>query len=279
MGLIVEKRRVKDELIRALGGSNTPVVGHSDLLRVGILDCNKTKPEMLADYLDIILEISNHIPLLIPSFNYSYFKTGIYYPLLDPCEVGILGETLRTIGRERTLTPIFPFILLNAPAFRQSAPVKNPLGAQSTFAELARQAGRVFFFGADFHSNTFIHHVEETVSIGYRYLKPFPGKVITPDQTFQLDLLYRVRPMRPNSAEYDWERLKIDLLERKILRTSIVGNAKCLEFSARELLDYWQEKLRNDELWLLTPQSRAIALELFKSHGKPLHYDQLECGG
>jgi len=89
-------------------------------------------------------------------------------------------------------------------------------------------------------------------------------------------LLYRVRPIEAGIVEYDWQRLAEDLRDRQILRGSPLGNSRLESYRAQDLFEYWSERLRREEHFLLTEASRRRLDALYAASGKPLTVEAVE---
>jgi len=245
-------------------------------MEVGIIDRVKPREQMLSDYWSVIKEIAGERCMLFPTFNYGFCRDGIYDVEAAPAEVGVLNEHIRQLHPlQRTRTPVFNFCILNNKGFSLSA-VDNPFSVASTFGELVEKRAEIVLFGARIHGNTFIHHVEEVMNIGYRYIKPFRGEIVEPDGSRQqITLQYRVRPL-DGGLHYDWDRLQAALEVEELLYTYPLGHGHLMHFRADLLLAYWRTKIREDELYLLTPSSREHMKGLLQEHGYPLTYSSLE---
>lgn len=268
--------RMRKELSYLFDGIDSDaVVLHTDVLRIGLFQRSISPRQQLVDFFSSILEFSEGCTLLFPTFNYDFCRTGVYNVKSDPCQVGTLNEYVRQLYPDlRSQTPIFNFCIYNNRYF-SFASVNNPFSNESTFGELVKHRSTIAFLGASFASNTFTHHVEEIMNIGYRYIKPFHGIINFNDKQEKIVLYYRVRPLIIE-CDYDWERLTDDLLTNGIMRKSPLGNGQLLYFRADHLWEYWCTRLRGDELYLLTPISRARVEKLFVRYGKPLLYEKIE---
>jgi aminoglycoside N3'-acetyltransferase len=271
----------RDQIVRQLRDAvskikSDVIVFHTDLMEVGIIDQVKPREQLLADYWSVIEEVVGDRCLLFPTFNYGFCRDGIYDVATAPAEVGVLNEYIRALNPDqRTRTPVFNYCILNNKDFSFSA-VDNPFSVESTFGELAAKKARIVFFGAHLDGNTFIHHVEEVMNIGYRYIKPFPGEIIEPDGSRkQITLRYRVRPL-DGGLLYDWDRLKVELESEGLLYIFPLGHGHLMHYRADQLFEYWCAKLREGEMYLLTPDSRQHMEELFEAYGYPLTYSNLE---
>jgi len=253
-----------------------PLIIHSDLIRIGYAPKGRRIDQQLADWLNMIQDVTGGRTLLFPTFNYDFARTGLCRPLTDPSQVGALNEHARQQApNQRTRTPIFNFVVLN-PAGFPLEPSINAFDEDSAFGHVRRAGGSVVFLGAGPESNTFIHHVEEAVGIPYRYLKSFAGEIETGNERQPVTLLYRVRPVEAGIVEYDWQRLAEDLRDRQILRGSPLGNSRLESYRAQDLFEYWSERLRREEHFLLTEASRRRLDALYAASGKPLTVEAVE---
>jgi len=280
MAIVTSADRIQNELAVAFESlEGGPLILHSDLMRIGFVRKGKSIQEQLTDWVQMIREAAAGRTLLFPTFNYDYARTGVYRPLTDPGQVGVLGEHVRRLHPDqRTLTPIFNFVIVDGSGFPLE-PVENPFSQESTFGAARRAGGSVAFLGASFGANTFIHHVEEALEAPYRYIKPFPGILDLGDSPRAITLLYRVRPALSDAVEYDWHRLSEDLQARGILRRFPLGNAWLDFYQMEQLYDYWIGCLRQEETFLLTEASKARVQDLYGRFGKPLTFKAVEAGG
>jgi aminoglycoside 3-N-acetyltransferase len=252
------------------------IVFHTDLMRIGIINQVKPRDQLLSDYWSVIQEVVGDRCLLFPTFNYGFCRDGVYNVETSPAEVGVLNEYIRQLDpNQRTRTPVFNFCICNNNDLSLSA-LENPFSVESTFGELVEAKARIVFFGARFSGNTFIHHVEEIMNIGYRYIKPFAGVIIEPDGTSQkITLQYRVRPL-DGGLTYDWEALEVDLDAKGLLGKQPLGQGFLMHYRADLLLEYWSAKIQEDELYLLTPDARSHTKSLYKTYGYPLTFSTIE---
>jgi len=275
--IVVPRDKIVGQLRDAFSRIESDViVFHTDLMEVGIIDQVKPREQLLSDYWSVIQEIAGERCLLFPTFNYGFCRNGIYEVETAPAEVGVLNEYVRKLNpKQRTRTPVFNYCILNNKRFSYSA-VDNPFSIESTFGELVANNAQIVFFGAHLDGNTFIHHVEEVMNIGYRYIKPFPGEIIEPDGSRkQITLQYRVRPLDGNLL-YDWARLEMELEAEGLLLIYPLGHGHLMHFRADLLLENWCAKLREEEMYLLTPASRQHMAKLFEAYGYPLTYSNIE---
>jgi aminoglycoside N3'-acetyltransferase len=269
-------------LLRTIGdffsGYNVESISlHTDICSIGILDKIKNHNEMADDYMQLLCQAVGDGTLLFPTFNYTFTKTHLYRVKSDPCQVGALNEYIRMkYPSQRTLTPIFNFVILNNNQKFSLGICKNPFEKDSIFGQMVKKSSWIAFFGASFNSNTFIHHLEEIQKISYRYIKIFNGIVETDDASYSISLEYRVRPQIEEAVEYDFIRLENDLIESGLLFQHNIGSGRIAMFRSDLVFQFWQKKLKEDEQYFLTQKSRANIQNIYSKFGYPLMYESIE---
>lgn len=253
MDLVVSKALVVQQLKDALSQEGEgPILLHSDILRIGMLDELSDRDTMCSRYEEVLEEIFADRTYLLPTFNYDFCRDGIYDVQNSPSQVGALTDYYRTrYWAERTHTPVFHFCIRHNKEF-SLAPAKNCFGVTSTFAELVAHDGLVAILGPDLSCATFIHHVEEICNIQYRFLKTFDGAIIDGQERLPFKLVYRVRPLEPpNAVVYDWKKIESDLVAHNLLRSFPVGRGELRIFRAAAVASYWYSAIANDPHYLL----------------------------
>lgn len=279
MSLFVAKDALLNDLKKASQGwPDRPVLIHSDLFQIGPTRPPKNRLEICHDYEEILFKVFKDKPLLIPTFHCLFCKTGKYDIVQSPSEVGALGEYFRQkYPQHRTPTPIFNFVILhdNSKTFNNTPP-KNVFGPESTFGQLHKKNATIAFLGAPFSSNTFIHYVEEALNIGYRYLKKFHGLIIEKNQTRPITVEYRCRPLEPDIVQYDWTKLAEEAEKANILKSAKAGHGKLLSYQATDLFNFWSDKIKQDEFYLLSESSKQKIHEYIQSKGYPFQKQMFE---
>jgi len=262
---------LKGELHKSLEQlGNSPCMVHSDISRLGFPKGMPTsKRGICAFYEETLLEGCSG-GLIIPTFNYGFCRDGVYDVAHTTADVGVLSEYFRKkYPSLRTQDPIFSTVCVDF-AY-QSQLFGNCFGQNSIFGSFTAHNGALIFLGASFSNITLLHFVEELLPIGYRYTKQFAGKVTDLEGIeHQAKVDYRVRPAEAGAAVYDFERLKQELVNEGLLVEQPLGSGSILMLRAQELIDYWRTRLSDDEFFLLTPESRQVALRLYEKYGHPL---------
>lgn len=252
--------------------SDAPLFVHSDIARgliaakrLGVKIDPRAVQKSLCDFLASLVDMGRE-GLIFPGFNYGFGSSRVFDVENDPVEVGLLAEWVRQNGQvKRTSVPFFSFLLQRDLDLDTSGLI-NPFGAASGFQSLLDQNASLVLFGAPLSSLTFIHFVEEmTGGPAYRYVKHFPGTIVTSDGSRNCDFAMHVRPMGVH-LDYDWRRLEADLRAQAILLHS--DKAPTLQWlSAPKVMEYWGNRIADDPFFLLDAPSREY-FERATDHGE-----------
>ncbi len=256
-------------------GPDTPIVVHSDMMRIGFIDAIGQPAEQAEAWIAALQAAAGGRPVLLPTFNYDFPRTRLFDPVRDPGQVGALSRhCTQHHADRRTATPVFSFCIFGNDDLPMAA-AENPFGPDGLFARLHARNAAFLFLGADMIANTFIHYVEERLEVGYRYIKPFPGDVIEADLPRPIDFRYRVRPRVAGAVAYgDLGRAALEAAG--LLRRATIGHGTAEMFRAQDYVDLIGGRMQADELHVLTAYSRAVTEELYRQHGRPLTLEKME---
>lgn len=277
MSLLIEKSLLDDHLKGIFESYDEEAfILHTDIGGWGLIKSLKRREELLDGYLEALLEASSRRPLLFPVFNYDYGRSRKFDVLRDKCQIGALNEHARLQRpANRTRTPIFNFIELPGNEFPVDAD-NNPFGNGSLWAKFCNYPGRICFLGTGLEASTFIHHVEELLDIGYRYIKPMPGKILLGDNESFINFRFRVRPAISGVVDYDWKKIGEDLLLNGLLEEKPLGLGRALSYSAPKVKDFWRSRIDGDEFYLLTDESKRKITELRRTKPYPFRIGDFE---
>jgi aminoglycoside 3-N-acetyltransferase len=165
--------------------------------------------------------------LIMPTFTYSATKGEPFNPRRTPSEVGMLTEHFRLLpGVLRTRHPIFSVASRGrlAPLIAQ-ATIHDCFGKDTVFDLLVRHDAWLACLACPFDRLTFIHHVEQSVGVDYRYFKHFPFEIISDDAVERGVVRYYVRDLERRTA-VRLAPLRDALAEAGLLKTADIGRAQ-----------------------------------------------------
>jgi aminoglycoside 3-N-acetyltransferase len=199
---------------------------------------NERRLELLIDAIEAAIGASG--TLVIPTFSYSFTKGQPFNVLYTPSAVGMISEWFRTQPEVcRSADPIFSFASRGPRAHELCAiPVQECFGANSVFAALHQWNAEIVDLGCSLsRGGTFVHYVETSHAVDYRYSKVFSGTVILSDgQSCERSVIYNVRDLTRKS-EADLRRLQRRLESGKKLRSAGIGRSRILAVTAKDLFD------------------------------------------
>ncbi len=188
--------------------------------------------------------------ILVPTYAYDFAKTGVFDVQRTKSDLGSISNAVISLPNwNREPTPIFSHASNN---FHPGL-VNSPFGRDSIFSRLRNEGGIIAFMGAGLDSMTFIHHVEHTAAVPYRYQKTLSGLVRTKTLEFNHDLDLFVRPPG-DLIEYDFEKLENHLRSARIIRET---GPRSFVVGASEVFELLFDQLSKDPLWLLSKSSAA----------------------
>lgn len=116
---------------------------------------------------------------IVPTFNYDFCKGKPYSHEKSMSQVGMFTNFILLDNTSyRSFHPIFSFAAIGHDAKNICNNIsKSSFGKESVFHKLHKLNAKIVFFNVSFEYCTFIHYVEQSIGIDYRFLKYFKGKV------------------------------------------------------------------------------------------------------
>ena len=245
-----------------------PVFIHSDVSRASVFVKPTLKRETtLEKHMLFLQSLLGERMIWFPSFNYQFLKIKVFNPQKAICELGPLPEYFRSkLATWRTIEPVFSASGIGQNPCRNIAPrIVRAFDEESIFGKLVYQNGLLLFYGVGFSVATIIHYVESIVEPLYRYDKKFNGTIVTRGRVDQITYIYHVRP-KGFHLDYGWNRLLTDLIELDIAKTT--KNCFATVVRARDLTDFWVDRLEEDPYYLLDEASRMWVIPKVEKVGR-----------
>lgn len=192
--------------------------------------------------------------LAVPSFTYSFTRTGTFHRRATPAEVGGFAEHVRrrTSAAARSLDPIFSSVDALGTATTSTAINTDAFGDGSIWHRWDQLDGWIANIGTSRIIATQVHYIETRCQVPYRAAKVFPGTVTdeiaatsTPvnyrypvrdlDEDPKMDFERRRRLLEADGTlhGFDWEGVEVTYLRATALRRTI---EKALREDPRALL-------------------------------------------
>ncbi len=238
--------------------SPSKVLIHSDVMR-GFPVKYTNRKQFINTHFELLEKTFINSQLFMPSFNYDFCKGKPYLIEKSPSQLGVLSEYFRVkISDWRTEMPVFSFTGTGVKPEINLQDTLDPFDENSVFHTLNSNESIIMHYGSEIWHSTIIHYVERlSKRLNYRYDKVFIGNVVDEkDNEHEVRLKYHVRPLG-RYFEYDWIKIYQDLKNVQILFEHKDINSNILLIKTKELVHFWLEKLKENNLYFLDKKSLA----------------------
>lgn len=224
---------------------------HSDIMSFGKLAC-RSRNVLFTSIIDSVKETIGEAGIMImPTFSYSFCKNEVFDVDNTKGTVGALNEFFRKQeDTKRTVQPIFSCAVWGKNKDEFLNVSKDSFGKDSIFDKLYKNNAKLIFLGADFHSCTYLHYIEQSFKVPYRYIKTFKGIIKDGCKEYEAAYDFFVRYLDKNVV-LETERLKNHLIKNKMMKCEKVGSGSILCVGARDLYDEVFKLLKEDIFYLL----------------------------
>lgn len=171
--------------------------------------CSIDYQKISTDLLSIINDLYQPRGILVPTFTYSFLKTGIYDRSSTYSEVGRFGEVVRVSfpTKARTLNPVFNFVDCNGVLNGLEHNESTAFGEGSLWSYLSKIGHTCLNINVPGLFGTYLHYLEECHAVPYRYHKIFAGHVSADGNSWKdVNYEYYVRDLERDTR---WRRDKI----------------------------------------------------------------------
>jgi aminoglycoside 3-N-acetyltransferase len=207
-----------------------------------------TGSEKLNNFVGVLKTFFCEGTILVPSFTYSATKGEVFDPEATKSEVGLFSEFFRTSdGVSRTKHPIFSFAVWGKDKERfLCLDDTTCFGMGSLFDEFYSVNGTLCCIGCSLDRVTFVHYVEQTIPVHYRYLKCFEATVKQGKayKTFQTS--YFVRNLEIDSSA-DLTSLRKHAFDVEDLKEAAMGRFPIQAISSHKFFEIAVELYRTDK--------------------------------
>ncbi|KYH34813.1 SPBc2 prophage-derived aminoglycoside N(3')-acetyltransferase-like protein YokD [Clostridium tepidiprofundi DSM 19306] len=249
-GLKISIDALKNSLIQVGIKSGDSIFVHSDIGVFGKLVL-KDRNKLLSSFVKAMREtIGEEGNIIMPTFSYSFCKGEVFDVCNTKGTVGVLNEFFRKQdGVMRTIHPIFSSAVYGKDSEYLLDIDMDSFGNGSIFAKLHKLRGKIVFLGASF-SSTYLHYIEQSYGVPYRYMKTFRGKIKNIDKYYECESTFFVRDLNKNVI-LDTTRLEKYLLDNRLMNKVLLGNGTILMVEADVLYNEVMKLLDKDIRFLL----------------------------
>lgn len=232
--------QTKDQCCRLLNGLEMPpgriIVPHVKLKQLkGLLNSEyRLAAESL---LKSLYELYQPKTVLVPSFTYTFTKSGIFHQLFSRSEVGRFSEEVRnTYLQSRTPNPIFSFVDTGKYLQFDEIDHKTAFGKDSIFDFLDQEDCVILNIDLEKIVQTQIHYVEKKNLVHYRYDKRFEGVIYYNEKKWEkINYLYYVRDLSVD-PRMNYEKREQYLIDYGVLNLKYSNGIK-ISWTTAKMLD------------------------------------------
>lgn len=170
----------------------------------------------------LINEFQRYKPktILVPTFTYSFTKSGLFHRLFSKSETGRFSEEVRQyFPRHRTRDPLFS--VADTSGYLQektdSIDFTTAFGRGCLWEYLHEQDAVIVNVGIESMVSTQVHYIEKVYQVPYRKDIHVSGVVYTDNVSFQtVDYTFFARDLKENRL-LNWPKIESCLIETKVL--------------------------------------------------------------
>ncbi|MDT0645910.1 AAC(3) family N-acetyltransferase [Zunongwangia sp. F260] len=211
-------------------------------------------PNLSKQIIAVLDDLYQPKTILIPTFTYSYTKSGIFNKLSSNSEVGRFGEEIRNQFDpvHRTSNPVFNVIDTNRYFEKFELKEESAFGEDSLMHLLHNLGHVVININVDEFISTYLHFLEYHYKVPYRYNKNFPGEVILSDEDKkEINYQYHVRDLDKHTS-WDRHKIKTTLHKEGGLKIHQSGNVEVVWSHSKTMEKILGQKLEADKNFLLS---------------------------
>lgn len=231
---------------------NDNVFIHSNIGYFGVLAQANNVNDYADYFIDSIFEvIGKKGTLIVPTFSYSFCRGESYDMIRTPGVCGLLSEAVRTDPRAaRSDDANFSVAAIGwlADYFTKDAP-EYSFGRNSFWNRFLNSSGKIANFNFDAGS-TFIHYVEKSLNVPYRYDKGFKGVSIEGSESIQKIFYHFVYDLNKPQNAPNFTKFHEKSIQTGIARKTNLGRGQIIMVTAQDTFELIKKELKEDPCFL-----------------------------
>ena len=259
------------EALAAVGLRRGDVVfSHSNVGFFGIPESGKDPDSVFKTIYGAFRQvIGEEGTLVVPAYTYSFCVMKPFDPDNTPSTCGLFTELVRLQpDARRSLDPIFSVAAIGrlSDELTRDAPAEC-FGPDSFWARFLEKDGIICNLNFD-ASSTFIHFVEKSLGVPYRYDKLFTGDLIVRGHRWKSSAIYSVQDLSNPSTVVAPEPFDQLARERGLAKSAPVGRGSVVAIRAADCFQLLRNQLQK-EPWFLTKAIKTGAVPVLVKPTKP----------
>jgi aminoglycoside 3-N-acetyltransferase len=226
---------------------------HSNLGFFGKLENAETEKEYCQSFKDIFLEIlGSEGTLIVPTFSYSFCNNRNFDINTTKGVCGMFSEYIRLLSQSvRSEDPNFSISAIGKKSklFTQDIPIHS-FGKNSFWEKLLKEKGKICNLNFDVGS-TFIHYVEKSQNVSYRFDKIFRGNIIKNGIKEKKESYHFVYDLKKAKDAPDFTRFHKKALEKNIVKKNDLGKGQVNCISVKNVFNLIMKELQKRPRFLV----------------------------
>ncbi|MCX6985405.1 MAG: AAC(3) family N-acetyltransferase [Lentisphaerae bacterium] len=246
----------RDEIISALKGLGAQkgdnLFMHSNMGFFGRLKDAASQEDYYRIFKESILEvIGSEGTMVVPVFSYSFCKGNVFDIDETPGGCGFFSEMLRKDpSSSRSADANFSVAALgaNASYFTSDAP-EHSFGKGSFWDKFLKKKGKICNFNFDAGS-TFVHYVEKSICVNYRYDKAFKGISKSNNVEKEQVFYHFVYDLGKSGDTPEFTKFHKKAVETGMAKTANLGRGQILLISAEDTFKLIEAEIPGNPMFL-----------------------------
>ncbi|GAU80035.1 AAC(3) family N-acetyltransferase [Fusibacter sp. 3D3] len=228
------------------------VFSHSNIGFFGPLQGVNSKNEYCRIIYQTLMDIiGKNGTFILPSFTYSGFNQEIFDKRITKSKMGILSEYVRNLPNAlRSEDPNFSVVAVGKDAEYFIAEVDNySFGAKSFWSKFMEKDGLFCNFNFD-SASTFIHFVEKSLNVDYRFDKGFKCKIMKDGKVEDEIFYHYVYDLEITENKTSFEKFHEYVIENGYAKQVKLGKGEVVTISAKQTYDVVKNQIEIDPYFL-----------------------------
>lgn len=192
--------------------------------------------------------------LVVPTFSFSFCNNQIYNKKKTPSvECGIFSEFIRCDSKsERSCDANFSIAAIGKNAKKFTSNLSEySFGKNSFWERFLLVDGKLCRFNLPANYMSFIHFVEKSCNVPYRFDKPFLGKSIINNREVSRKFFHFVRDLDNDNHSAELSRLEDLAIKQGLMKVSTLGRGSMYGIRSKDFFDLAKQELEKNPSFLI----------------------------
>lgn len=212
---------------------------HSNIALFGVMEFDSDNLDLYPNvfFITIMDVIGEEGTLIVPTFTYSFMKKETFDPRVSSSNMGMFSEYVRKLSNTlRSLDPNFSIAAIGKNAgYYTTIESKHSFDKNSFFDKFFQRNGIFINMNLD-AGTTFVHYIEKTIEVPYRFDKEFCGAVNYNNEVLNDCFTHFVYDHSKIENTPDFSRIEPSLISKGLLNVTKLGLGRLISFSS---VDYF----------------------------------------